>query len=442
MAQTFSFTDTYHGVGLTIIMSATTGSTTVGTNNNSLAFTFPSHQIKWNSQPSGLDSTSGTWYSYIRHAGYNYFAPYYNTSAKVKSGSYATQPAKTVGSGYTPSHIFTSSNKTTRTVSLVYKSKSNGTYFYNNASDSNATLNNDVVLYTHTYTLDAPPTFTSTVSSSAPYYKTLSSYSVTLSDVSIKFGGDVKETRLALYDSTTGAEVLQPVIGTGNGTLTIPLTLAGTFTPKVSVTDSRNQVTTTTLSNITVIDYEGPTIDFSTARVARNAQPDATLADEGTYALVTANVTFKNSIAKLQTPAVTVKDKNGTSVTANAYWYTGKNGNTLTGAMTFPYNTSGSLTMYGKIQPTSTSHFTPNDSYSITIELTDSIGGNNAKASLERSLATAYYTIDFKAGGHGVAFGAPATVDGFVVAMEPYLQVETTNALYTAINSKWPDVLS
>ena len=73
------------------------------------------------------------------------------------------------------------------------------------------------------------------------------------------------------------------------------------------------------------------------------------------------------------------------------------------------------MPIYGLIDNTNHDVFDSQESYRITVTPNCSLGSGTA---LAQTLPTAFYTIDFLAGGHGIAFGAPSTQTGFYVNMD------------------------
>ena len=243
--------------------------------------------------------------------------------------------------------------------------------------------------------LNVPPTFSyDPVAYDTPWiYAGLTTASVDLDDITAYYGGYITEAKLTIGSQTailTGddTDILS------SGTLSILLNAVGTFTPTLTVTDSRGQVKTETLESITVLGYVNPSVSLGIERTDNTGAP----ADEGTYAVLTAKFTFTDAVATLSEPVVT----GGTSVT----WYTTRSS---AGVVSNPVDwndTSGISsgdTLYGLVGT-----FSPNQSYVISVEPKDSEGTGT---SVSITLATAFFTIDFLAGGHGIAFGKPAVTD-------------------------------
>lgn len=145
------------------------------------------------------------------------------------------------------SSVFDSANKTSRYVTH-YSDKLDVWWGTSGGYAGGYISNNALVI---NYVLDAPPTYTETILSSAPYYLN-SNYRVRLNNVVAQFGGDVISKVLTIGNQTIN-------IGDSN-TGSITLLETGTFTPVLTVIDSRGQVTTHTLESIVVTQRPFPSI--------------------------------------------------------------------------------------------------------------------------------------------------------------------------------------
>lgn len=299
---------------------------------------------------------------------------------------------------YRTSDFFNTTNPTERAIPLYAK--------YHNVYASSARDSEDTRPYgdftgtaftdepSYSVILDAPPTFgTPTISfNTTEPYAQVTIASVVVNDLSAKYGGTITKVKVQIGNET--AELDNP--SSSSVSLLLPLWAAGTFTPTITVTDSRGQTTTKALDSITVKQYNVPSAVMSVERVDANGTTD----DEGVYGLVIANITYADVIVKLAEPVLTVDGVTSTNVN----WYSDR-------ALTTPinwtnYNPTSPATIYGRfggslsIQQSYLIGFTPKDD-------------ENSGAEQTRTLATAFYTIDFRAGGHGIAFGQPASSDGF-----------------------------
>lgn len=323
----------------------------------------------------------------------------------LKSNTYGTA---TKVSAYTPSistsDYFNGNNPTERTLRFTSKMYSVITDVNGSAQTSHNYSSSPVLITDYDITLDVPPTATvSTLSvDTAPYvYAGLSTASVTVSDATAYYGGDVDSATLTIGNQTASIS--------GDGTLSILLNASGTFTPVVTITDSRGQVKEYQLDPITVGTYSTPTVNFDAQRTDVNGK----IADEGEYATIVTTLTF-DPVAEAVAPSVAVADEDGITQTATTTWYsTRASDGTLSGAVTWSTLASGS-TVYGLISITG--DFDTQKSYviSLTPQDSESITGDTKTDTLQ----TAFYTVDFLAGGHGIAFGQPASQEGFYCNMD------------------------
>ena len=299
----------------------------------------------------------------------------------------------------TTSNYFNSSNANDRTVVLSYVAPKN---MYVNGyepgiQDNEVCYNPDEkTLSTITLKLDVPPEATvSAVSYDKPFvYAGLTTASVTISGATAAYGGSITDVTLNI-----GAQSASII---GNGTISILLDTAGTFTPTVKVTDSRGQTKTYTLSPITVNTYTAPTVSFTAERTNSSGKPD----EEGTYATCPSMFIFADAIADLIAPSVVLTDENGTQTTPTVSWYTTRAADgTLSGVISDWSSVSAGDTVYGLVPGLNTNY-----SYQISIRPRDSQGTGTA---ITQTVASAFYTIDFLAGGHGIAFGQPSSQPGF-----------------------------
>lgn len=262
---------------------------------------------------------------------------------------------------------------------------------------------NQITVGTIRVLLDVPPTATvSTLSFDTPYiYTGLTTASVIVSDTAAYYGGTIADVTLTIGNQSDSIS--------GDGTLSIALDTAGTFTPTVTVTDSRGQTYTETLTPITVNTYTAPTVSFTAERTTSAGVPD----DEGTYATCPSTFVFADAIATAVAPSVVLTDENGTQTTPTVTWYSSRAADgTLSGSVTWSSLSSGD-TVYGLIPG-----LNPNYSYQISIRPRDSEGTGTA---IVQTVSSAFYTVDFLAGGHGIAFGQPASQTGFWCDMDTHL---------------------
>ena len=245
-----------------------------------------------------------------------------------------------------------------------------------------------------------PPTIgtpTITKNTAGGYFKGKTTISVAIISTA-HYGGYISKTKLTIGSQT--AEI------TGNGTLSITLNTVGTFTPVLTVTDSRGQVATKNLTAITVQDYAAPTAVMEVERTDSAGAP----ADSGTSALLITNISYVNGAGNLVKPQVYI---GSSSTEANVTWYTSRAANGIvSGAVDWTnYSPASPVRLYGLI----TDQFQPTSTYTIKMYPKDSYGAGNA---VEKQLASQFFPLDLYSGGEGVAIGQAAVRTGFDVNME------------------------
>ena len=405
------------------------GSSTTGT--GVYTITYPNSSIEISASTFTVDdllptnvTAKLTWWSYGTkgESGIGFYYPTVNNSNAYANfaysyGSWANGATKTLtktgtnSATFNTSDYFNSSNPTSRTYALSYAVKPMMTYssqpIWSHGSD-NDLMNHcynvgwSTVSLDQTLVLNVPPTVTVSAMTydTVQIYAGLTTASVTLSDLTAYYGGTIASATLTIGNQTATR--------TTDGVLSIALNAGGTFTPTVTVTDSRGQVTTQTLTPIVVNVYTSPAITYSAERTTSAGVTD----DEGTYATIDATLTFADAIATAVAPTVAVTDENGTAITPTVTWYTTRaSDGTLSGAVTWSSISSGD-TVYGLVSITG--GFNTQASYQISITPNDS---ESAGTAITQTLATAFYTVDFLAGGHGIAFGQPASQTGFYCNM-------------------------
>ena len=244
--------------------------------------------------------------------------------------------------------------------------------------------------------LDVPPTFdvsALSIDTSEPYAG-VTTATVTVSNSTAYYGGSISSVAFTIGNQT---ETLS-----GDGTLSIALDTGGTFTPTVTVTDSRGQTANFDFEPMVVKVYTPPSVSFDVERTDSTGTPD----DEGTYGLIEATLTFADVIADAIAPSVVLTDENGTQTTPTVTWYTD---DTLTTTVTWANVATGD-TVYGLFSGVNTQY-----SYNVSVRPRDSQGTGTA---ISQTISAAFYTVDFYAGGHGIAFGKPASNAGFECAMD------------------------
>lgn len=366
------------------------------------------------------------------------------------------------------SSFFNTSNKTSKTVNLNVNIKflntpssrsdnlnflfqgnftygpRGGTSTYNDRINQEQTrvklgVNNAGTL---TLTLNAPPTFTTgnvyfdtSYPDGKPYAK-YSTASIDVTSATAKYGGDIVSVTFKIGS--------QQVARSTAGTLSIPLQYSGEFEPVVEVVDSRGQKTERKYPKITVAQYVPPIMDFTADRTLQSGVPDD---ENGTYATISLTYNWMDYLENLIAPVVERVDDNGVKTTAVVNWYSNRDASgVLSGTVDWSSLTSP-CTVYGLI-----SGFNIEHSYDLLVTPKDTGGTGNM---VSRPLPTAYYTIDFLAGGRAIAFGKSALREGFECAMDVtfdndfYLNINTNAAsgvdhdIYQAlVDLNWTDLLS
>ena len=160
------------------------------------------------------------------------------------------------------------------------------------------------------------------------------------------------------------------------------LTSAGTSTFSVRITDTRGRSVTKTSSSYTIYSYALPA--FSSVSVYRS-NSGGTADQDGTYCYIKATASATPSANSISAMSYATK-----LTTSSSY---GAETSLTNGTATIP------------------SGFANTSSYDIRITATDALGG---KSYVYRTIPTASYTMDFRVGGKGVAFGKVAETDNLV----------------------------
>lgn len=393
------------------IISVTSGNYSNALGSQTLVLPVPSVKVKYNTNAGGRNMINDNFYLSLTNL------EMYDCSCStgMKSLAYNTYfevPKSPSSWTINLTELFNSNNPTVRTVPLNWKIQASpfwiGTY-KRLSSGEMETVGERTTSFTGniagegSITLNAPPTFDNTdLSFSTPdIYTSITTASISVSNLSAKYGGDISRVEFKIGTQTATRSTA--------GTLEILLGYAGTFTPTISVTDSRGQVTTKSLPDLVVQEYSVPQVAFSIDRTNRNGVPE----DEGTCALLKASFHWASEIANLQVPTISITDPDDQSVTATVTWY--KDASLTTVLSDWSALTATDMPVYGLIDNSSHNVFNTNYSYQIGLVPSDTIGSG---VEVFKTLSLAFYTMDFLAGGHGIAFGQPARNEGFECAMQ------------------------
>ena len=423
----------------------------VTTEGQNVKLAAPTMQAKYVNSNKSYGSILVAGYVYANGINMGYFSKAKESSSgnrvKMTSGTYYTIPDEnatptTSMNTIAASSLFNANNPTTSVIAITATSpssigsiyaesgcnastdKNNSTYRYNMYPSGNyPTINWGTIGYIY---YKVPPTIgttTMTKTTADGYWKDVTEVSVTVS-ASAKYGGYISKTKLTIGNQS--AEI------SGTGTVRLTVNAAGTFTPVVTVTDSRGQTATKSLESITVQDHP---VGISNLTAQRIDDSTYRLDDEGTNAVLTA--TFDRTAFSgnyLKEPTVKI-DGNETN---NITWYTSySSGSGFSGEVNWTnYNPAASVTLYGKM----TSAFSTLASYFITVkpETTYDIG-----ADIGATLAQSFHLIAARAGGKGLGVGMKPKSDALYIALPMLVTIDTAAAsgtpdgdLYDAIVAK------
>ena len=322
-----------------------------------------------------------------------------------KSSGWASKSwtATSTAFSFSTSRFFNSANKTVRTLTITLAPAG-----WELSNDWSTYSNNSTPSGTVTLMLDVPPTATlGTPTYATPQYVGLGAYTVPITSAKAYYGGDISKVTLTVGQDSTVQTYSTATIS--NQTISATPTMAGTYTPTVTVEDSRGQIATYTLPQITVNPYNVPSTSFDVYRTNNIGIKN----DEGHYALIQSTISYTDAIATLTEPSIQIDGVALSSLTnVSVTWYktwsnTSGVSNVISNWTTLvPQNHT--VTIYGLIdwEYSTTGNFAEDTSYQITLVANDSLNGHSTP--ITQTMSTAFYTIDFQAGGKEIAFGAPA----------------------------------
>lgn len=227
-----------------------------------------------------------------------------------------------------------------------------------------------------------------------------------------KYGGYIKKIEVSIGTQVETLNFDASSKPTSTQTVSFILANDGTFTPTITLTDSRNQTATYSFNEITVNPYNVPSATFDVYRT----NDVGIKSDEGRYALIQSTISYTDGAATLTEPSIQIDGVDLSSLTdASVTWYktwsnTSGVSNVISDWTTLvPQNHM--VTVYGLIDwdYDTTGNFAEDTSYQITLVANDSLSGHSTP--ITQTMSTAFYTIDFQAGGKEIAFGAPANDD-------------------------------
>ena len=196
---------------------------------------------------------------------------------------------------------------------------------------------------------------------------------ITASSVAGVNGSTIKKVEF-IRDGAVLSSNTTPIYTYTTGTLT-----GSSATFSVRVTDSRGRTATKAASAVTIQAYSLPAITANAFR----SNSSGTAASDGTYIRITASATATPSANSITALTYATKATTASSYSSEA-------------------NIGSGVTKSG---------FSNTTSYDVRIKATDKLGGVAYKYF---TIPTASYTMDFKVGGKGVAFGKVAETDNLV----------------------------
>lgn len=278
---------------------------------------------------------------------------------------------------------------------------------------------------------------TQVMSDTNGFWSDISTASVTIDNISVPTGYVLEKVDFYLCHDNGNLYVTKTLDGTetsitvsSKNLLSEMYNLVGevAVTPDIRITDSRGIYEHNYLDPIIIRQYTNTSIGAVTlARTTANGLQD----DEGVYALLTVDVNYVYQLGNLLEPVIVVTD-NGVTSSGIVTWYESWNSSTGIDVSSLinwtNYNPTSPVTLYGLISGYgSTIGFDTQSSFQIAVTARDT---QTSSETITQTLDSAFYTIDFLAGGHGIAFGQPASDDGFWCDMDMYLHGHKVPVIY------------
>lgn len=250
------------------------------------------------------------------------------------------------------------------------------------------------------------PSMTSRATSREPYYYPIDSYSVEVSNTVTHDDATISSIVLTVGSQTASR--------TDEGSLSITFNASGTFEPKVVLTDSQGGSVFHYYPKITVNAYTLPSVSYSLDRTDSTGAHD----DVGTYALISAVFNYTDALALLDEPEVTVTDENNNTTSPTVTWYTTTMSYPIT---SWPIAPESPFAVYGLVAGSFGT-----GSYQISVIPKDRHDNQQGTGTaITQILPSAFFTMDFLAGGHGIALGRPSTQQGFFCDMDAHFADKT-----------------
>ena len=261
------------------------------------------------------------------------------------------------------------------------------------------------------------PSCTYEITSTNPYYNSGKDYSVNITGVTLYDSATLSKLRLDF--GSLNAESTSSTVPTSNSprTLLVNPNIAGSFVPTITVTDSLGATSIISLNEVIVKQYISPSIVIDAERVNSSGIPSE--ADSGsniaTYSLVTItfNIPSYDYYPLNGAPTVISLDED----THNITWYSTRDTTTksVSGSVVWS-NIQTNDVVYALVD-----NCTLYSSYTFYVTPHDSRSNGGTKSVTTPQI---FYTMDFLAGGHGIAFGMPSNQEGFYCAMDVFLPLD------------------